>query len=78
MANFESGVASYIKMTATVTVNFPVDFKGNADVCCAQCFYFRKNYRTCGLNGQICEYPDKYIGSQCPLIPEKNLEDDKK
>ncbi len=67
MASFDSGVAKYIHATATIKVTFPVDFKGNADISCYQCFFFRKNYRTCGLNGEICEYPEKFVGSHCPL-----------
>lgn len=67
MASFDSGVAKYIHATATIKVAFPVDFKGNADISCYQCFFFRKNYRTCGLNGEICEYPEKFVGSHCPL-----------
>lgn len=67
MANFESGVASYITAIATVTVTFPVDFKGNADISCKQCPFFSPSRRTCQLNKQICEYPEKHVGSQCPL-----------
>lgn len=75
MANFESGVSRYIHAYATVHVGFPVDLKGNPDVSCSQCYYFRKNYKTCGLNGEICEYPQNYIGSHCPL---KILEEEQK
>ena len=53
MHDFESGVASYIHGQATVDVFFPVDKRGDADVCCYQCYYFRRNYQTCGLNGEI-------------------------
>lgn len=67
MANFESGVASYITAEATVTVTFPVDFKGNADISCKQCPFFSPSRRTCQLNKQICEHPEKCVGSQCPL-----------
>jgi hypothetical protein len=75
MANFDSGVKSYIRAKATVEVSFPVDFRDNADISCYQCYYFRRNYQTCGLNGQICEYPSKYVGSYCPLeIIEKTEE----
>ena len=75
MANFESGVKSYIRAKATVEVSFPVDFRDNADVSCYQCYFLRRNYQTCGLNGQICEYPNKYVGSCCPLeIIEKQEE----
>lgn len=63
----KSGVSRYIKGTATVEVNFPVDLSGKIDVCCRQCWFFRRSYSTCGLNGQVCEYPEKYVGSHCPL-----------
>ena len=65
--DFESGVASYVHGQATVDVYFPVDKRGDADICCYQCYYFRRNYQTCGLNGEICQYPSKYVGSLCPL-----------
>lgn len=67
MANFESGVASYIHAQAKVDVFFPVDARGNADISCSQCYYFRRNYKTCGLNGEVCQYPEKYVGASCPL-----------
>lgn len=70
MSRFESGVASYIHGTATVTATFPVDLRGSADVCCMQCFFYRESARRCGLTGLISEYPNKYIGSNCPLIFE--------
>ena len=54
MANFETGISSYIEATATVTVFFPVDTKGKADICCRQCYYFRTSSRSCALNGEIC------------------------
>lgn len=67
MANFDSGVTSYIHAQAKVDVFFPVDARGNADISCSQCFYFRRNYKTCGLNGEVCQYPEKYVGASCPL-----------
>ena len=76
MADFESGVFGYVTGEATVTVNFPVDKRGVADVSCNQCDYFRRNYRKCGINGAICEYPDKYVGSRCPLHI-KNIDTEK-
>ena len=64
---FESGVSSYIHAQATVNVYFPVDNKGNADINCTQCFFFREASRRCGLTGEISQYPTKYVGSSCPL-----------
>lgn len=68
---FESGVSRYITGVASVKVSFPVDHKGNADISCRQCWYFRKTSCTCGLNGAVCEYPEKYVGSHCPLRMEE-------
>lgn len=67
MANFDSGVASYVKATAMVTVYFPVDYKGNADISCNQCPYFRRQSRSCALNNAVCNYPEKYVAVECPL-----------
>lgn len=68
--SFESGVTSYITGKAEVRVHFPVDSKGNADISCNQCFFFREASRRCGLTGYISEYPNKYVGSECPLEME--------
>ena len=74
MANFESGVSSYIHAQATVDVFFPVDHRGNADISFNQCFFFRRNYQTCGLNGEVCQYPQKYVGGSCPLKPVEEVD----
>lgn len=71
MSIFESGVASYIHTTATVHVYFPIDVKGNPDISCKQCYYFRRASSSCALNGEICQYPDKYVGASCPLQPDE-------
>lgn len=67
MANFESGVASYIKAEAIVKVNFPVDEKGKAEVACKHCPYLSSNERMCQLNKEPVAYPNKYVGDMCPL-----------
>ena len=67
MANFESGVKAYITGEYLVKVNFPVDWKDNADVCCYQCKMFSRNTGMCQLTKEISEYPTKYRGSRCPL-----------
>lgn len=68
MANFESGVASYIHAQAVVDVFFPVDRRGNADVSCSQCYFYRETSHRCGLNWEVCQYPNKYVGDSCPLV----------
>lgn len=67
MPVFQSGVDAYIHATCTINVHFPVNHRGEADISCYQCQYFRRNYQTCGINNAICEYPAKYVGSRCPL-----------
>lgn len=67
MANFDSGVKAYITGECIVKINFPVDWKDNADVCCYQCKMFSRNTGMCQLTKEISEYPTKYKGSHCPL-----------
>ena len=52
MSYFDSGVSSYVRAKAAVTVNFPVDMRGNADINCTQCFFFRKRQGAVGLPGK--------------------------
>ena len=75
MPEFSRGVKEYIHARAMVDVTFPVDFRDHAEVNCHQCKYYRRSYKKCGLNGEICEYPDKYIGSRCPLTFYSKEED---
>ena len=70
-SKFDSGVADYVRAYAVVRVNFPIDYKGKAAVNCYQCPFFRRSYSTCGLNGSICQYPQRYVGSMCPLDIEE-------
>jgi hypothetical protein len=74
MAYFESGVKEYIKAYATIEVAFPVDFKGSADICCYQCQFFSRNNGVCQLTKEITAYPQKYVGTECPLVPERKEE----
>lgn len=68
-ADFSSGVKRYIKARAVVEVGFPVDWKDNPDISCKQCpFYIRATQR-CALNQEIVNYPERYIGAACPLVP---------
>lgn len=67
MANFDSGVKRYIKAKVTIEVGFPVDWKDNPDVSCKQCNFYIRATQRCALNQSIVEYPEKYIGSHCPL-----------
>ena len=78
MANFDSGVKRYIKARAVVEVNFPVDWRDRAEIACKHCQFYVRATQRCGLNQQIVNYPDSYIGYECPLkaIDEKEEETD--
>ena len=69
MSNFESGVKEYITGTYMVEVNFPVDFKDNAEIACKHCPYLSSNERICQLNKKPVAFPNKYVGDFCPLKP---------
>lgn len=69
MANFDSGVKGYVLARCTVEVGFPIDFKGNAEIACKHCKFYRQNYRICGLNGEIVAFGEKFVGDSCPLEP---------
>lgn len=67
MPDFESGVKNYIMGRCQIMVTFPVDWNDKADVCCYQCKFFSRNNGICQITKEISEFPQKYIGSQCPL-----------
>ena len=67
MANFESGVASYVVGEATVKVFFPVDAKGRESICCRHCQFLSSNERMCQLNKMPVAFPGQYVGDYCPL-----------
>ena len=72
MANFDSGVKSYITGRHLVKVHFPVDFRDNAEICCKHCQFLSSNERMCQLNKQPVAFPNKYVGDFCPLEREEN------
>lgn len=68
--NFDSGVKSYIVGKAEVINYFPVNERGEADISCRQCRFFRISSRSCALNNEVVAYPEKYVGAACPLKNE--------
>lgn len=75
MPNFDSGVSGFIKGFCMIEVNFPIDSKGRADVCCEQCPYYGRTSKTCQINKQIINYPNK-LGYHCPLEFTGEMEED--
>lgn len=76
MANFDSGVSSYIIGTCLIKVGFPVDNRARADVSCYQCPYYSRNSNMCQLNKEFVHYPQNHIGYKCPLNIEGEVEED--
>ena len=70
MPNFDSGVSGYIRGRCEIEVYFPIDMKGNMDICCRQCRYYSPSYHSCRLTGDMVAYPEKYVGQTCPLEME--------
>lgn len=66
-AHFEHGVARYVIGRATVEVGFPVDMRGNTEIACKHCKFFVRVTQRCGLNEEIVNFPDRYVGINCPL-----------
>ena len=74
MPNFDSGVMRFIKAYAVVEVNFPVDWKGRADISCKHCNFFVRAKQRCGLTQQVVNYPDSHVGECCPLVEAEEKE----
>lgn len=73
MKQFLSGVSYYTK--ATVEIGFPED-----DVCCHWCPFLAHDYKLdremCKKTGEILVAPKHDIGFYCPLVFEKESEDE--
>lgn len=67
MANFDDGIKGYVKATATVEVHFPIDWRGSVEIACKHCPFYVRSTQRCGLNQAIVNYPEKYVGTDCPL-----------
>ncbi len=74
MPSFETGVSGYVTGRAVVEQYWPIDERGNAQVNCAQCFFFRDASRRCGLTGEVSAFPNKYIGANCPMLNDEDFE----
>lgn len=77
MANFDTGVSRYVKTRAVVEVGFPVDWRGSVEIACKHCPYYVRATQKCALNQAVVNYPEKFVGSECPLeIVEEEVKED--
>lgn len=67
MPRFDDGVKGYVKATATVEVHFPIDWRGSVEIACKHCPFYVRSQQRCGLNQEIVNYPERFIGTMCPL-----------
>ena len=74
MSCFDSGVKRYIKARAVVEVGFPVDWRDNVEIACKHCKFYVRATQRCGLNQEIVNFPERFVGTNCPL--EEVIEDD--
>ena len=74
MSNFDSGVMRYIKTRAVVEVGFPVDWRGSSEIACKHCQFYDRAKQRCNLTQQVVNFPDRFVGNECPLeiIEEEN------
>jgi hypothetical protein len=77
MSDFSSGVKRYIKAQAVVEVGFPVDWRDNAEIACKHCQFYVRATQRCGLNQQVVNFPERYVGTDCPLEPIEEMEEKK-
>lgn len=68
MACFDSGIKGYVKAEAKVVVYFPIDLKDNVEIACNHCPFYVRATQKCALNGAVLNYPEKFVGRECPLI----------
>ena len=67
MANFDTGVKGYIKARAVIEVNFPIDWRDNAEIACKHCNFYVRATQRCALTQQVVNFPERYVGECCPL-----------
>lgn len=72
--SLDSGIKGFVTATATVKVKFPIDWNDRDYIRCAKCPYLYNNDRTCMLNKKPVQFPDRYVGADCPLILEEKEE----
>lgn len=71
---FDSGVSGYVVGKCEITVYFPIDMRGEPDISCKQCPFYRISSRTCGLTDDVVPFGEKFVGPKCPLRREEVID----
>ena len=67
MSRFDDGIKRYIKAQVTLEVGFPVSWKDVPAIAWKHCPFYVRATKRCGLNQEIVNYPDNFVGHNCPL-----------
>lgn len=73
-SRFDSGVYGYVVGRCEVVVYFPIDSRGNPEIACKHCPFYRFNSLTCGLNERKVPWGEKFTGPWCPLRREEVID----
>lgn len=68
MPHITSGVKNYVTLTAEITVNFPVDIRGNFQGNCEHCPYYSPTANRCNITRDPCTMPKSYVNGTCPFL----------
>ena len=67
MSVLDNGVKEFIMTRAVITVGFPVGFSGATEINCFHCKFFTHSSGVCQITKEVSEFPQRYVGSHCPL-----------
>ena len=57
----------YVVGRAEVTNFFPINRRGDVDLCCDHCRFYVMRSRRCFLTDELQHYPERDRGRECPL-----------
>lgn len=67
MSDYQEGVPGYVIGRGEVINYFPVNRRGDVDLCCEHCNFYSRNSRICHLTRELQHYPERDRGRECPL-----------
>ena len=71
---FDSGVSGYVVGRCEITVYFPIDMRGEPDISCKQCPFYRTSSRSCALTDKSVPYGERFVAPSCPLRREEVID----
>ena len=71
MADYSQGVPGYLLGKCEVYNHFPINKRGEVDLCCEHCRFYVMRSRRCFLTDELQHYPERDRGMNCPLELEE-------